>query len=559
MKRVAEKNRLPARTMSDWIGEKVDRVVGMVSPRAGLGRSRMRMTSRILRGMEPVISGSRARRRKHQSGKKSRNRKYWTASDGSADFDILPDLEETREQCRELVKYNPLAAGIMLTYVSNVVATGIKPQSTLEEEQAVLAETAWKKFVRTSDAGGRLNFYHQQQLIYNSFLENGEVFVLIRRIKSPSRPYNVAVEVIEADRVSTPADKSTAKDVRAGVKIGPNGEPVGYWIRKTHPGDYDYNWRRKSTSDYEYIPAFDEASRPNIIHVYKPTRPGQTRGVPLLAAALDHFKDLGDYLQAELAANLMAACYGIIIKSEDPGTMAAADRVNMGLTDGAGVIDTDDEIEFHPGMVLYEHLDEKIEQFKIDRPGTQFNSYIELEIRIIGASIGFPLEYVLKHFGKTSYSSGRLSALEIRRIFHDQQVWLIEKLCQPIYELVMEETMLAGDLGVSPKEFYADRWKWTGANWVPVGWEWVDPIKEIRAIAESLRIGITSRTVETRKRGLDWDEIIGQLEREAREIRRREKSAGGPIIGGPSEGSEKQEKQEEKEKKEDKNDDDEDE
>ena len=59
---------------------------------------------------------------------------------------------------------------------------------------------------------------------------------------------------------------------------------------------------------------------PASLHVFEKQFPGQTRGIPWLAAALDRIKDLDDWFEAELIAKQVEACFGLVFTGgEDSG------------------------------------------------------------------------------------------------------------------------------------------------------------------------------------------------------------------------------------------------
>jgi len=511
------------RPFSSKIGSVLDGVVSVIAPGAGLKRKRSRIAGDIL---------GKSKFKSYKGAEKGRMHGYWNPGSGSADQDNLVDLEDLRDRSRDMVRNDALASGIMLTFTSNVVGTGIKPQSRYQNEDPekqtkfqAQAELAWNKWVPFADAGARQDFYGLQNLVFQQTLENGEPFAMISAIKDSKRPFSLALEIIEADRIATPTDKTTANDVRMGIKIGKHGEPLGYWVRKTHPGDYNYNWRQRKSDNYDFIPAKQPNGRPGMIHLYKKTRAGQTRGVPLLAPVLGLFKDMSEYIEAELVANLMAACFGVFIKSENADGMA---ETNFDQTNGRG----QREIYFEPGMVEYLNPGEEITSFMPQRPGAQFDSFIVRIIRQIGAAIGFPLELIAKDFSKTNYSSARAALLEARRVFQQWQAWMSIYFNQPIWEMVLEEAFLKGELDAP--DFYENFFEYTRARWVPPGWQWVDPLKEVKAAVEGLDNGIESLADISASLGKNWEETIEQKAREAVKIKELEEKFDIVIIKGDS-------------------------
>ena len=124
---------------------------------------------------------------------------------------------------------------------------------------------------------------------------------------------------------------------------------------------------------------------------------------------------------------------------------------------------------------------------------------------------------VAKDFSKTNYSSARAALLEARRYFKMRQEWLSRKLCQPVWEMVLEEAYLKGELKADT--FYEMKEYWTGASWIAPGWEWVDPLKEAQAAEVGLKNGIITYSDLYASEGKDWEESLEQRKREQDKIK----------------------------------------
>ena len=224
--------------ISELISSGIDNVISLFSPKAGFKRRMYREAINISQKFGAYKGASR-----------DRLRSSWIPGGGSADQDLLPELSDIRERSRDLNRNDAHAAGITATMTVNVIGTGIRPQSRVDKEELGIddetadvfqrrAERAWKRWIPFADAGERMDFYEIQQLVDRQILENGEAIIVPLRLKD--RPYPLALQVIESDRMNTPADKKSDKSIRSGVKVGENGEPVSYFIQKTHPGDVYY-------------------------------------------------------------------------------------------------------------------------------------------------------------------------------------------------------------------------------------------------------------------------------------------------------------------------------
>jgi len=488
-----------------------DSIVGIFSPAAAYKRLAYRKSLKMLSS--------------YRGANKSRLRSNWLPGANSADQDLLPELSDLRERSRDLNRNDPVAAGITSTITTNVIGTGINPQSRIDKDSLKInpnevknfqkeAERSWEKWVPFADAGERLDFYEIQQLVDRQILENGEAIILPLMLKEDGiRPFSLALDVIESDRLGTPSDLNGDKSVRYGVRIGNRGEPIEYYIKKTHPGDSTLVDSRKnidnSSKSYNVYPAKNILGRKNVLHLYWMNRPGQTRGVPFFAPVLTYFKDLADYLEAELVSARIAACFSIFITKEDA---AAAASARTSSTDSSGK----QVEELEPGMIEYLSPGETIAAFNPNRPGGSFEPFVNRILRAISAALGLPYELVAKDFSQTNYSSARAALLEARRYFRVRQEWIAKKLCQPVWEMLLEEAWLRNQLPAT--NFYEQRLDWTRARWIAPGWSWVDPLKEVQASKLAMEIGVSNLSDECASQGKDWEE---NLEQQAREEEKR--------------------------------------
>ena len=130
-------------------------------------------------------------------------------------------------------------------------------------------------------------------------------------------------------------------------------------------------------------------------------------------------------------------------------------------------------------------------------------------------ALDLPYEILAKDFSQTNYSSARASLLEARKFFHVRQTWLAKRLCQPCWEMVLEEAWLRGEL--TAPDFLDQKREYCKARWIPNGWQWVDPVKEANGAQISLKNNMTTLSNILASRGEDLDET---LETRAREIKK---------------------------------------
>ncbi|MFA5104823.1 MAG: phage portal protein [Candidatus Margulisiibacteriota bacterium] len=518
--------------LSERITTGIDNVISFFSPRAGFKRRMYREAINISHKFGAYKGAGR-----------NRLRSSWLPGGGSADQDLLPELSDIRERSRDLNRNDAHASGITSTMTTNVIGTGIRPQCRVDKDSLGIseksadnfqrkAERIWKLWTPYADAGERMDFYEIQQLVDRQILENGEAIIVPLMLKQKGRPYSLALQLIESDRLNTPSDKKSDKSVRSGVRIGEKGEPVSYFIQKTHPGDVSYRTREEARQ-YMEIKAKGEYGRRNIFHLYYVLRSGQTRGVPFFAPVLTYFKDLAEYAEAELVAARIAACFSLFITSES--SMDVAVNSAYEKNQSGQMIES-----LEPGMIKHLMPGESITSFNPQRPSATFEPFVDRILRAISAALGLPYELVAKDFSKTNYSSARAALLEARRYFKVRQEWLAQKLCQPVWEMLLEEAYLRGELKAN--NFYDKRLDWVRARWIAPGWSWVDPLKEVKASKEAITGNISSLADEAAGQGKDWEEILEQRARE--EQKRKELGLPETAVNSKNSSDEEEEKKE---------------
>lgn len=502
----------------------IDRAIEFVSPERAIQRYGARV--RIEAASGSLFRGSST----------DRLRSDWVTSNQKDTTPFAWELDKLRQRSRDLNRNDPVASAATDTMGLNIIGQGLRPQSQIRAAELGIdkarvselqrqAERVWQLFVPTADSRNCLTFNEIQFLALRKIVEDGEIIALPIFAREPWRKIGRAVELIEADRLGGAAVQKLKANIAGdtGIEVGPRGEPVRYWLKKA-----DYTSLFMDTSEYVGMPARDAKGRPMVLHVYPSKRPGQLRGIPMFAPVLNYFKDVADYLEAEVVTARVAACLGIFITKQNPMDAAWMNQTSTG-TNG-------DRIQaLQPGMVNYLGINESIQVVDPKRPGDTFPAFMESCLRLIGNSLGLPYELFFKDFSKTNYSSARAALLEGRRMFMQWRVWFAERFTQPIWELVLEEAYLKGLFDVP--DFYENKAEYCRCTWVGGAWGWVDPVKEVEASKLAIDYGLSTMAEEAAGQGRDWEEVLEQRAREqekAKELKLDLSGAKGqkPEVGG---------------------------
>jgi len=484
----------------------IDSVVSFFNPVAGLRRMQARKLQRSYQGAEA---------NRLTNNKKPRNQ--------AADQELLGPFgaDAMRAWARSLVRDNAYAWNVVDTIVSNIIGDGINCQSTFETPEGEDVESVnddrdrlFADWCEVCDINGELTFSEIQVLCQREMVEAGEV--LVRLIKTSGkeyrgiyRPVPLALELIEADRLSLDRDAFTTRTSREsgnriirGVELDDKGKPVAYWIYPEHPNS-PYTVKNQAP---ERVPAGE------ILHLYRKDRVGQSRGISWFSPIMSWMRDLGVYVDNEIQTSAVASCFGVAIKTETPigGLLGPSDE---DTTDTSG--NTLDYLE--PAMVVRLKPGESVESINPGRPNSASEPWINLMLRGICAGTGTNYEAIAKDFSKTSYSSSRSSKLEDRPRYKRGQNYIVWHLCQPVWDEFCNAAAREGvESFPTSTELLEDRRRFAPVEWQLPEQEWVDPASEQSAAKDSIASYMSTYQDELGSRGRSYRATFYQAAKEKR-------------------------------------------
>jgi lambda family phage portal protein len=492
----------------------LDKAISHISPSRGVSRLQSRAK------WQAMTAGPVQRK----GGQKKGTLFNWIVSKLTR-FNEGQERETLTERSQDLVANTPHAVSCIESLSTNVVGTGLNPQSKPKwkrlgitearaKEFSEQAEWVWSKWCQHADIQGRLHFQDIQYLAAYSMFMNGEWLILPTMRSDNALPgqsqVRLAFQALNPVRMATPYDMSKREDLRDGVELSGVGSPNGYWIATPKSGRLR---AYLSSEDFTRYPAMI-GHRPGVLHSFHAAakEPDRVRGVSVLAPAMKAFKDLYDYLDFELVGAIVASSLSVFVEQSNPADYTAGFQT----TDNNQAGDEVKYQEIEPGQVLYGNAGEKPHLLKNERPSNTFDGFVETLIRAVGTSVGLPYEVVAKDFSKTNYSSARAALLEAWRVYMLHRKWLERHLCQPVWRMVTEEAWLRGELQLPAggPGFYEAMAEYTEATWIGPAKGHVDPVKEMQANIKGLENNIFTLADLAAEQGKDWE---GQVEQRGRE------------------------------------------
>lgn len=475
----------------------LDRLITRLSPKWALERDQAR--------------AALARSGGYVGGAYSQRFANWSPGVRDADGDITYDLREMRGRSRDLARNAPIARGAVGTMVTYVVGTGLSVQSRIDAEllglsddEASAKQKEFERYFNTwaasqfADIGQRQSFYELQDLAERSELESGDAFALLVKSKAPNWPYQLAVQIVEADRVCNKDRAMDTDEMTQGI-VRKNGIPYSVMIADRHPGRVIGS----VTTRWKEVTFYGNTGRRNVLHLMHMERPDQTRGVPWLAPIIAKIKQLDRYSDAEVDAAVNAAANAVFATMDPDAFNDLFDAEAQGAyIDNAkrwdGTIESGRVISTLPG--------ESITSPTPGRPNPVFEQFFLAVNNEIAMGLGLPRDVLLKAFN-ASYSASRAALMDAWRTYKVRRFRKASRFCQPIYEEIIADGVAMGYL--TAPGFLGDpmiRAAWLGSFWSGDGPGALDPTKEASAARLRIDMGQTTLPEEILAYdGGDWE------------------------------------------------------
>ncbi len=429
----------------------------------------------------------------HRAASTGRRLTGWNPSNAGANTLIFSDGDLLRARSRFLVRENTWAASAVRSFVANAIGTGIKPQAAPGLPLSEQITKAWLRWTDEVDANGQQDLYGLQSQICRAVVQDGECFIRLRPRRITDKNTSgrrltvpLQLQVIESDYVplSETRELEGGGRILGGIEIDSLGRRTAYWMHRDHPGEGRFS---RDTS-LARIPA------DQILHIYRPDRPGQLRGAPWLTAAMTTIWELDQYVEASVLRAKLANLLSFFIKKAASDDNATFNETNEG--DGTGIAG------IQPGSVNYlEPGEEPVFNTPVVA-GTEFQAFLRAMLRAVAAAIGVTYEQMTGDLEGVNYSSIRAGLLEFRRWCEAfQHQVMVFQLCRPLWEAWLQSAVLSGSVPVADYEKYLD------VRWIAPGWPWVDPLKDLTAAKMAVRCGFRSRSGVISEQGEEAERI----------------------------------------------------
>lgn len=444
----------------------------------------------------------------------------------------------------DMLRNDGMVQGALYTHQDSIVGAqyrlNAKPSyyvlgldATWADEFSKEVEAKFRLFAESDacwlDASRKNTFTSLVRLAVCCAFYGGEVLASAEWLRAKGRPFNTAIQMIDADRLSNPNGRSDSRFLNKGIEKGRMGEPLFAHIRSRHPGDRfsdgdTYSWKR--------VPFYTKWGRVQMIHIMEQKRPAQTRGVSDMAAVLKESRMAKKFHDVSLQNAIVNASYAAAIESELPPLDAYE---TMGASEGGLPPTSQAALDVLKGVSQFSRGSSNltIDGVKIPYlyPGTKLKLHPAGQVgnvgqdfenalhRYIASGLNISYEEYSRDYSETNYAASKAAANATRRFMQSRKRAVADRFANMVYALWLEEAISSGEITAMPRNapnFWdgLNKEAYCKATWIGASMGQVDELKESQAALIRVSGSLSTLEDECAKLGKDYQEVLRQRRKE---------------------------------------------
>jgi capsid protein len=383
-----------------------------------------------------------------------------------------------RQRARyEALENNSYAKGMILAFANQLIGTGPRLQlSTRDKKANTRVERSFARWAESISLAEKL------RTMANAYVVDGEPFAMF--VTNQRVEHEVKLDVVPLECDYFEPSYTGGSGTTDGADFDDFNNPIRWHRWAEHPGESLTFSNLKSTT----TPV--DASQ--VIHIHRPDRPGQRRGVSHLVTALPLFAMHRRFKLATLAAAETAANFAGIMHTTNP----AQDSATPG-NDAEWM--TAIPLEHRALLPLPEGWD--MRQLKAEHPNSTLQMFENSIIGELARCLLQPLNIAIGSSKDHNFSSGKLDRLGWNQAINVERSRWVCRAINRIVQAWLDEAALVNGLlpfGVGPMAEWGVGYTWDSADVV-------DEEKQAKADNKDLVNGTTTRTTIYNRRGKDID------------------------------------------------------
>jgi lambda family phage portal protein len=443
-------------------------------------------------GMPPVPSPVPTVAARYEAGSQARRTQGWNPPD-SGPVAATATAPTIRARARDAFRNDGAARQVIESWIDDAVGWGFMPRSRARDaEVRDRVHALWEEWAETAGAAGE-DFAALTAAAVREVLVSGECFVRLRgRRPEDKLPVALAVEIVDAARVPFELTQTIeGGDIVQGIERDVLGRVVAYHVADFAPGD---PMPPGASTAPRRVPASA------MLHVFDQERPGQVRGVSVLATALTRLRLLDAWSDAVLLRQQLANLYVAFRHGSTPdGDVSAWTGLPPTGSDPSGR----PIVALEPG--IFEELAPGEDVKFSDPPDPPSNQdFGQDQLRLACVAAGVPMEIVTHNWGA---ANDRLARVVLnnwrRRVERFRWSVIVPRLLRPIYKT----WIAASGLALPIDDPGAKR-----ATWRAHSWPYVHPVQDVTATVAAIKAGLTSlSSAIAEASGEDAETILSQI------------------------------------------------
>ena len=429
----------------------------------------------------------------------------WRLTAERIDDEIKNDLDALRMRSRSLEFDNDFALRYLNLVETNIIGDSAPRLVSLVDNAPGQPDTgarsaivkSWLEWGKRAvcEVSGGYSFTGLCQAIVRCTARDGECLVLPKYGAAAGNKWGFALQLLDVDRLATwlnRAPDGTQNAIVAGVEVNDVGRPVAYHF---NTGPLNASNARAAT----------RVAADAVLHRFVAQRAEQRRGVPWCHAAM-----LSMYYAGEFAVSaLVAAKHG-------------ADHLGFFVSPDGSAPPLGDDKEDEPGARIASSapgtwdtipLGYDIRNVDSKYPNEVFGPFLKSAYQRMSSGLpGASYPELCNDYEAVNFSSIRAAILSARDEWRKRHIWFAEAWLEPIFadwlRFALANRVILLDNGSPLPIAKAD--KFAAHAWQFRGWSWVDPLKDMQAAREALKLRITSRTRLAREAGNDIEDIFDE-------------------------------------------------
>jgi len=304
--------------------------------------------------------------------------------------------------------------GLKFRAAVNSEILGLNKEQTLAKNQEFTR--IWNMFFN-GENGHYERMYNGgyfQGITFKSMLDGGDNIVFpITTKPRVSHRFPFSLQTVEAERISTPRNKSTDTRFVDGIERNDQGVPIKIHVAKSAINKSNIQDKEYFSPDFwQSLTIFgSNTGTRQVFHLRNLTqdRPGAMRGIPFLTPATGLIIDHNELAEAVLKAAKIQSIFAAFWKGgKGGGKFAKAPTDNQTEKTSS----TFPRIDLTGGQIIDMPDGYELTAFETKQPGQNFAPHQLHQLAIISAITGIPRSFVLMLFDKSySASKGETSLL----------------------------------------------------------------------------------------------------------------------------------------------------